>query len=298
MELITILHRLWRRRKLVAIGFALSVAAGLLVSFRVSLFPPDLQSRQHTIGVSVAHLLVDTPKSTVVDLAPIGADTLGERADLLANLMATTPVEASIASRMSIPLQRLVIVPPSTPPVVFTPLAQNTSKKGPAPATYRVEVTTDPTIPMISMTAQAPSPYAAARLANNAVAALQDYLQGVASYQDVPGQRRLVVTPLGTAIAGVATRGPRRLYAVAAALVLFAGFCAAIIIMPGIVRQWRNVEDPRQVTEDSEIAPVDAGKQRVWVTRRHIPTSGSGPLVVDTPIRHESDALYQERHAT
>ena len=42
-------------------------------------------------------MLIDTPDSQVVDLEPKGADGLGTRANLLANLMASSPVRTIIA---------------------------------------------------------------------------------------------------------------------------------------------------------------------------------------------------------
>ena len=58
-------------------------------------------------------MLVDTPDSQVVDLNPKGADALSTRANLLANLMVSTPVKWIIARDAGVPPDRLVAVAPS-----------------------------------------------------------------------------------------------------------------------------------------------------------------------------------------
>ena len=89
MELVTILRELWRLRVLV-LGIALlAMLVGMALAFRL----PSLESRKYEVGVATASVLVDTPNSQVIEVAPKGSDTLAMRASLLANLMAEGVVE-------------------------------------------------------------------------------------------------------------------------------------------------------------------------------------------------------------
>ena len=84
MELVPLLRELWRVRVLVALVAVFAagrrrgrVQAALAREPQVRRRPGHRQS-----------LLVDTPNSQVIEVAPKGSDTLGVRANLLANLMA------------------------------------------------------------------------------------------------------------------------------------------------------------------------------------------------------------------
>ena len=99
------LRTLWRRRTLVALVAVFAVGVGYLLAFEAS-FPP--KSRSYTVGQARARILVDTPDSQVVEVAPKGTETLGTRASLLANLMVEGEVKASIAARAGLPPKRLI----------------------------------------------------------------------------------------------------------------------------------------------------------------------------------------------
>src|SRR3954470_17024379 len=98
MDIVTILRDLWRRRLLVVGVYLIALLAGIAVVYQIS-FPPKLESRKYDVGVATARILVDTPASQVVDVAPKGSDTLGVRANLLANLMVDGEVKTVIARR-------------------------------------------------------------------------------------------------------------------------------------------------------------------------------------------------------
>ena len=87
MDPATIRYELTRRRRLVGAVLVLAIVVGVLVTNKVSLSPPGLESRQETVGVASTRVLVDTPGSQVVNVNPKGSETLGERASLLASLM-------------------------------------------------------------------------------------------------------------------------------------------------------------------------------------------------------------------
>lgn len=238
MTLTVILQEFWRRRILIGLALLLSLAAGAVVAYRVTpTLPPHFKSRQYQVGVASVRMLVDTPNSIVADLNPSGASSLSLHAQLLANLLASQSIRTTIAASVGIPIQDLAVVPPaiSAAPIVATPLA--TATVPPADAST-LTISVDPTLPIVSISAQAPDRVGAANLANGAVTALRAYLVSVAGAQKIPTSRRPVITSLG-ALSGTATRGRSRILGVAAALVLFSLLSYVILIVGGLRRRVR-----------------------------------------------------------
>jgi hypothetical protein len=238
---ILVVQELWRRRIVVLVALLMSICAGTFVVYRVSAgLPPHLKSRQYQVGVASARVLVDTHDSIVADLNPRGAASLSLHAQLLAGLVASESIRTAIAQSVGISPQSLAVIPPAIggPPAVPTPVA--TAVPPPSGAST-LTIAVDATLPLVSISAQAPSQEAAAKLANGTVTALQSYLLSVASAQKIPASRQPVISSLGVQSAS-ATRGPSRIYGVAAALGLFSLLCY-IIIVGGGVRQRARTRD-------------------------------------------------------
>src|SRR5436305_382249 len=97
---VSILRDLWRVRVAVCLFAVLAILVGAVMLYRPSL-PP--QSRTYEVGTATAYILLDTPASQVVEVAPAGSETLGSRASLIANLMAQGDVKAAIARHAGVP---------------------------------------------------------------------------------------------------------------------------------------------------------------------------------------------------
>jgi capsular polysaccharide biosynthesis protein len=241
MELVTILRELWHRRALVLIAAVLSFAVGLHMTQRVSLMPPKLQSKQFRVGLASTHVLLDTPDSQVVDLEPKGADALGTRTGLLANLMTSGPVRELIARDAGISQDQLLATSPSTTGLaVPTLLSQKAAESAKSPEAYILTVRADAELPIIAIDAQAPNAEKARKLADAAISGVTKYLKTVAASQRIPSAKQFVVRPLGSEVAAEALRGPRRLIGVALSFFLFIFLCTAIIVVAGIARGWRR----------------------------------------------------------
>lgn len=233
---VTILRDLWRLRPaVVAIGLV-AVLAGLAVGFRISGLPPKLESRRYHVGVATTRILVDTPTSQVVEVAPKGSDTLAARATLLANLMVDGVVKDAIAKRAGLRPDQLVGIADTAAP--------DARPEPPKPRAYALttgvvaSVSGDP-LPIIEIGTQAPDARGAGRLANAAVAGLTEYLDAKAARTPVPGQRRLRVGGLGGAQVGTAVRGPSILIAIVATMLALATGCAVLLVSRAVVRDWR-----------------------------------------------------------
>jgi hypothetical protein len=287
MRTVTILRTLWRQ-KILVIGVVLVAAvAAILVGYKVS-FPPKLESRKYDVGVASARIFVDTPASQVVDVAPKGSDTLGVRANLLANLMVDGEVKTVIARRAGLRTDQLygmsdTVTGPPTP--TATP-----SKRGWMLRTHVVSATDGSWLPIIEVQTQAPNAAAAARLADAAVGGLREYLDSKAAGERVNNASRLRISGLGVAQARNEARGPRMLYSLAAFLVLVGLGFAAIIAGTSLIRDFRKSTTPDPVDaealspDEADLDADDSPHFGAWPAR----LSGPQPVSSD-------DASLRER---
>jgi hypothetical protein len=252
METVTILRGLWRRRLLVALAFFVALVAGIAVAYRIS-FPPKLESRSYGVGVATSRIFIDTPSSQVVEVSPKGGDTLGTRAGLIASLMVDGTVKASIARRAGLQPQQFDAISDSaaeTSPAVGLPSARS--------RVLRTKVVTNVAgneLPIIQIEAQAADASAAAKLAEAAVSGLRDYLNSKAALQRVPDAKRLQVDGLGAPQARNVTRGPRKLFALVAAMFVFLGGCGAIVLFSTLARAWRAASESEEDIDSPDLAP-------------------------------------------
>jgi hypothetical protein len=253
MDTVTILRELWRLRLAVfGIGL-LALLAGTAVVYKIS-FPPKLESRQHEVGIATMRILVDTPSSQIVEVAPKGSDSLGVRANLLASLMVDGDVKEAIARRAGLPPEKLVGIseaaaepaPASEPP-------------GPKSYVLTTRVLTNAggdQLPLIEMEAQAPDRAAAARLGAAAVAGLGDYLDSTAALQEIKDADRLKVSGMGAPQARTALRGPSKIIALVVTIFVFVLGCAGALGFFAVAHAWRAAsagEDPRDWHVEDEL---------------------------------------------
>lgn len=247
MDTVTILRELWRRRLLVLGVGVLSLLAGAAVVVQL----PSLKSRQHPVGVASTSILLDTPSSQVVDVAPKGSDSLGLRATLLASLMVDGVVKQQIAQVAGLNPSELAGVSTSaTGGPAASPASSST-------AVLTTRVVTDETgqdLPIIQVQVQASNATSAARLANAAVVGLRDYLDSKAAVQRIPDAQRLQITGLGVPQAHTAQQGPGKFIALLVAILVFGLGCAGILGMSALIRGWRAAA-AREAAGESDDEP-------------------------------------------
>jgi hypothetical protein len=240
MDSVTILRELWRRRTAVCLVALAAILVGLLLAFRPGL-PPE--SRRYDVGIATARMLLDTPQSQVIRVNPRGSDTLGLRANVLANLMVEGPAKASIAKRAGLKPRQLVAIaeselePQKVPARVL---------RDPAVNLMRTRVVMDPDgelLPIVEVEAQAPDVARATALANGSVAGLTDFLEArAAADPELNARKRLRVSSLGSANASLSSRGPSVMLTLAAILFVFLAGCTAILLFSALARGWREAE--------------------------------------------------------
>lgn len=268
MASVTILRALWHRRILVGAALVLAIAAGWVLAFRPS-FPP--QTRSYHVGVATTSLLVDTPKSQVVEVAPEGSEMLGSRANVLANLMVDGEVKDGIARRIGLPPKKLIATALTADGSAVPPKLNADSYA----FTATVVTTSDMSeVPIIRVETQAPDVDRSIKLANAVIGGLTDYLNSKATTETVSDQRRLRVTGLGSAQAHLAARGPGLMIGAAATIFLFVGGCVAILSVSAVARGWRESLAAEQTDADADAAAgvADAEDEELWATSTLPPT--------------------------
>lgn len=255
MDIVTILRDLRRARLLVVVVALLAVVAGIAVSFKFS-FPARLESRKYEVGRATARILVDTPRSQVVEVAPEGSDSLGVRANLLASLMVDGIVKTAIAKHANLPPEKLVVV--SDAAIAAEPIETKPKPTDYVLTTRVVTNTGGDELPIIEVEAQAPDRAAASALGRAAVDGLRDYLDTKAATQQIPNADRLQVTGLGAPQAATVVRGRGPLLGVFVMIVVLGLGCGLILLFSAGRRGFREAtERDRRDREGGEAtAPV------------------------------------------
>jgi hypothetical protein len=251
MEFLTVIHILWRRRTLVAIGAVVALALASIASGAVRLHPGHAGV---PAGQALAKVMIDTPESLAASTAEPGDDTIDRRMNLLAQDLSTPAAAGQVAREAGLARGDVAIVGPfiasaAVPGVLHKPLLpERTAVAARAAVRQRhvVDVRTDQSVPIMSIGTLAPSVAGARRLADAVVAVLKARAAGSRR-----GRAGVVVEPLGTARASVvpATGPVRRRLGVGVAVVLFALWCAGIVVASWLRRWWRRVVRPARPAE-------------------------------------------------
>lgn len=266
MDLGRHLHELWRLRLAVLACTALAMFMALSSSYKVSLLPPGLEPRSLQMASASTQVLVDTPRSTLIDLRQdlfqIGSMT--NRAVLLGNVMASQPVVAYVARRAGVPPEVIRAQTPRTPnaprPLATDGAARKTSDLLRSTDQYRLSIEANPSVPILKIYAQAPSERAAEQLANASVDGLRDYLAQQARAEGITANRQVRLQQLGRARGAVINRGARLQVAFLVFLGSFAVCATAAIFVSRIHRGWKQAQDDVSAHESPEHEPSLAGE--------------------------------------
>jgi hypothetical protein len=256
MDIVTILRELRRRRRSVVAAGLVAVLAAVLVMYQV----PGFKSRSHDVGVATTQILLDTPSSQVVAVAPKGSESLGMRANLLASLMVDGDVESEIAHRAGLQPNQLggttdAAMNNSPGSSLSTP-APSTRSRPYVLTTHILSDATNMPLPIIEVDVQAPTSDAAVRLAQAAVLGLKDYLTSTAAEERIPDVQRLDVEGLGVPQGATVTQGPTVVVGVLVAMFVFVLGCASILAGSTLRRRWRAAAE-REALEAQSLLPTD-----------------------------------------
>lgn len=228
----SVLRLLWRARRLVAVGAVVGVMVGTMLVYKVSPgVPPSLERRGHDTGVASSQVLVDSRSSQSVDLGeePVLIDIPGliARARLLANLIATSPLRDQIARRAGIDPSTFLATAPS---VGFdSPKAQPTDSANGQLSI--MNVTFNEALPIVTINAEAASRAAAARISSAAATELGKYIGTLTARDQVKESQQIVIKTLGDPDSATVHRGPRRMSALVAFVLVLGMWCVAIVVI-------------------------------------------------------------------
>ena len=237
--------RLWQLRAGVAASLVLAVMVALWSLEKVTLVPPSLTPRSLEMATASTHVVVDTPRSTILDLRQntYGLEALTNRAVLLGNVMANGPVRESIARRAGVSPEVLQVAAPLT-----SKQPQARADAGDERHTgdilksneqYRLSIQANPTVPVLDIYSQAPTVEQAEVLANTAVDSLRTYLRDLATTQQTPEGKQIQLVQLGRARGAVVNEGVRWQVALLAFVLTFAVSCATVTFFARVKKGWR-----------------------------------------------------------
>jgi hypothetical protein len=234
---------LWRLRRGVAIVLVLALLATVWTLYKVQLSPLSIQPRTMTMATARTQVVVDTPRSSMLDLkARADFVTLRDRAILLGNVIASSPVRDEIGRRVGVPGGLIEIAAPRTPErprsVVGSVTERKTTDILRSNEQYRLSIQASPTVPMLDIYAEAPDAKTAAGLANATVDSLDDYLGGLARKDGTPQRDQLSVRQLGRADGAVINGGISLRAGLLAFLLTFGAGCATVVFLHRIRRGW------------------------------------------------------------
>jgi hypothetical protein len=237
------LRELWDHRVGLLISLAVALFAGFWSVNKVTLSPLGVQSRNVETASASTRVLVDTPKSVVLDLAQdFDMESITNRALLVGNLINSAPVRASIAERVGIPAERIEFSAPLTRDwpraIKQAGTERSTSDILKSPDQYRLNARVNPTVPVIELSAQAPTAAAAENLANGAVSGTEDYLSEIGTRQGIPSEDQIRLEQLGQAKGGVINGGVSIRVALLSFLIALAASCGAVLATARIRHGW------------------------------------------------------------
>jgi len=247
------LRELWELRKgLIASLCIALLAAGWAVG-KVELFPPGLSLRSIQIAAADTSVLVDAPQSAVdnIEVNAVNIQAMTNRALLVGNVMGSLPVRSYIMRRARLPagalLQVAVPLTADFPRELSTTGSKSVTDLLKSPEEYRLDIQANPTVPVLDISSEAPTPQEAARIANAAVAGMQDYLRDLAHREHIPADQQVTLHQLGSAHGGVVNPGAGMEMALLAFTVVFVLSATATLWLERARQGWRQQAARRTV---------------------------------------------------
>lgn len=252
MEFVQILNTLWQRKLALVCVFALSVLVALATSFRIGLH--GLSKRSHQYGAAQAQLMIDSPRSSLIDLSqdPV---PLATRAAVYTEFMRSNAAKQAIAKTTGVPVNSITAEGPFTTaggtqniPRPSEARSNEVRQEGDA---YRLVFDYQQDLPIVSVYAQAPTPEAAIRLADGSVTGVRNYVSGLESQQNVPPSKRTQIRALGAAEGGWVNSGVNAVVMMLAFVATFIAGCGVIVMIVAVSLGVRRLAE-----EDQGFDPV------------------------------------------
>jgi len=264
MEPVQVIRQLWSRKLLVGLVVAIAALAAIFSAYRLSFSPPGLQSRALTVGAASSQILVDSPKSALVDGASLGTfEALSTRAKIYGEYLSSLAARKQIAEIAGVPAASISSSGPFSSATGQNNYESQSSEdraneilqEG---AQSRLVFTGQEGVPILTVDAQAATAARAVDLANASFATLKRYVNNLSvDGEDV--KRGVTVRELGAPEGGtIGTGNDVVLMALAFLAVLVLG-CAAILVVPRFTQRWRalNQVEYDELRDKARLLGVD-----------------------------------------
>jgi hypothetical protein len=273
MDFALVLRELISRWRLLIAGAAIAAVIATLSVYRLEGFHLKSKSLQHSSATT--QVLIDTPGSVLGNLSQ-SFEPLSTRALVYSNFMTSPVVLHLIGQQAGIPGEQIYAAGPvnaNVPRVEQEPTAlrRNVQISGETKP-FRLNFNSDASLPTITIVSQAPTTTQAVNLANGAARGLQLYVASLQSANKTPQSSRVTIRQLGSANGAVVDGGISRSLAAIVFLVVFAVWCAAVLLASrfreiwrasGAVRRgWQDPEPAQQGWQDPE--PASKPAQEGW----------------------------------
>jgi capsular polysaccharide biosynthesis protein len=276
MEIAEVFKALRRHRFLVVLVVLVAIAAAAGMK---------LSSHSIPTGTATAQILIDSPQSALADLEQNTAP-LAVRASVFAQLMTSGAVLQSIAQKAGVPPNEVTAEGPysGTGQVldVPTPSEARGSQVLSAKILYRLTFVAQTDLPVITVSAEGPSPAAAGRLANSVTPGVESWLNTVQSNGQVPSGHRVTIRQLGDAQAGAINASS------AAALAGIAGIAVLMVGLLAVILVDRSLGRRKSARATGDAPPVSLEEARPNLPDRvRTPSMATdsirGPVAVPSP---------------
>ena len=247
---ITILRELWRRKLLVALAVLASAAVSVLF----------IRSQHPQVEAEGSiQVLVDSAKSPIAD-ANRDLGGLTARAGVFARLMTGGRVINRVADETGIPARRIDVAGPSPLPGEAPGITEAPAYVNP----YRIEISQQPELPILTVITHAPTAAEARALAAAAPKAMSREVATLQTRQETKPSKRVEFRTLGPAQAALVDDSLGKKVAAGIFVVLTGLFLTLIVGLPRFRAAWRRAgAEAAGATAGEEPEPKsDAGVEK------------------------------------
>lgn len=259
MDFAQALHELLRRPGWLVLGAVVAVFAALSTAYDINGIPPRLDEKTLSLGTASTTVLVDTPKSSITNVAA-DLKPLAARAAVFARLAGSRPVRQAIASEVGLRETALRV---DTPIEGDLPRAGGSGSRDRRISSileedrqFRVGFIAQTGLPTITVTAQAPRVPDAIKLADASASAFKKYIEGVQVRQRQPLIERVSIRQLGPAEGGLVAKEINRQLAVMTLLAAFVGWCLALLAVTGVARNLAAIRAAEHGADEAPAQPA------------------------------------------
>lgn len=264
MEPVQVIRQLWSRKLLVGLVIVVAALAAILSAYQLSVSPPGLHSRALTVGAASSQILVDSPKSALVDGASLGTfEALSTRAKIYGEYLSSLAARKQIAKLAGVPAASISSSGPFSSATGQNPYESQSSEdraneilqEG---AQSRLVFTGQEGVPILTVDAQAATAARAVDLANASFITLKRYVNNLSvDGEDV--KRGVTVRELGAPEGGTIGSGNDIVLMALAFLAVLVLGCAAILVVPRFTQRWRalNQVEHDELLDKARLLGVD-----------------------------------------